>query len=161
MLGLTVTGDTQAAAKFRTKRERAPRELKNAMKRGATIMARELRSRVRRKSGLLYKSIGSKVHENRRGKLTALAGPRRGFRVTVRTIEARKLTGTRAAKKGDRKIVLKRGRRIGQGQTVDPVRYAHLAGPGRKQDFMQPANAAAQPKVKAEVREAMVAIGRA
>lgn len=158
---LSLTGDSQAAAKLKAKRERAPRELKNAMKRSATVMAREVRSRVPRGTGLLYKSIGSKVSEGRRGKLTALAGPRRGYRTTVRKIEKRRVTGTRETKKGEKKIVLKLGRKIGQTEVLDPVRYAHLAGPGRKQDFLQPAHAAAAPQVTANVREAMVAIGRA
>src|SRR4051812_3038792 len=105
---VTVTGSDQAQATLKRKREYAPRAMKNAAKRMGTLDARTMKGFIKDRTGLLGKSIGSKVAEGKAGRLTVFAGPRRGFRtVIVKTAGRGKVHGLRQDKKGKlKKVVL-------------------------------------------------------
>lgn len=149
-----VLGLDPATVKLVRMGERAPREIKNAAKRNGTLQARAIKAAMkRRRTGLLYKSIGSKVKEGRKGYLTTLAGPRRGFRVKIADVLERKLVAAKTH--NDKKITLKKGRRLKAGDYLDPVRYAHLAN--KKQRFMEAADKATRQQVIDSFKEAVKA----
>jgi HK97 gp10 family phage protein len=142
-------------------RKVAKKAARDAVRAGANVLLQEAKARVpvyvQRSADdplqprLLKRSLGIKVKSYRKGTVVAIMGPRSGFKTT-------KVQGQRqrTATKFVRSIV--RG-----GQTVyqNPTQYAHLAGPGRRQTFMDEAIAAGSHKAAEVVRaslEAAIAI---
>lgn len=161
-------GDGQIRDKFGRVIVRVPREIKNAVRRGATLQARAIKANLKRKrTGLLAKSIGSRVKDYTTGRITALSGPRRGFRVEVRRVEKRKLVGVRDGTKkgGPKKIILKKVAGVGEGDTINPTRYAHLVDKGHAKgkgkgaakgwDFMKKAFQATRDPIKQDISRAI------
>ena len=144
---LSWTGQNVIASKLERMARYAPREVKNAARRCGRIMAREIKAAIKSRTGLLAKSIGDKTKEGKGGKITTLAGPRRGFRTALVERAGRgKVTALREVKGKGGKITLKKitlaaagglavvrgtkSKRAGTNNVIDPVRYAHLADAG-------------------------------
>jgi hypothetical protein len=162
---LELLGGKDAVAALDRKAKRAPRAVRNAVRRIATLQSRAIKSNLkRRRTGLLARSIGSKVVDGKfgSGRVTSFAGPRRGFKVTLKTVQ-HKLKGVKApvvgsivrddqgrvqfVGVGERlktgkafKFVTTanvfaartRGKKKGQAYTIDATRYAHLIEGGHK-----------------------------
>ena len=167
LLGAEATAD-----KFGRMGKYAPGALKNAVRKAATLQSRAIKANIKRsRTGLMAKSIGSKVSEKRPGRVTGLAGPRKGFRTVITAATPKKLTGQRDAKGGDKKIVLKAAAGVSQGDTISATRYAHLAeddhkhmpGGGRTkgQGFMRRAFSQTKEPATAIVRQEMAKIKEA
>jgi hypothetical protein len=172
-----VVGLAECLGKYKRMGERAPRELRNAMRRVGTAKARAIKKAMKRKrTGLLYKSVGNKTKEGRNGRIVDVAGARRGFRVKVTGEQKRKLLSVkqgakRPAKGEGKKVVLKKARGVKAGDALDPARYAHLADQGHKkgkgkgaaqgQHFMAAADKETRPLAIQEVTSALKAIGKA
>lgn len=148
-----------------------PRGVRNAVRRAATIQAKAIKSALKRKrTGLLLKSIGSKVKE-KGTRATALSGPRRGFKVKITSREAKRLEGVRETKRGSKKIILKAKAGVKAGDTISATRYAHLVESGHKKGkgraaapaypFMKPAFEASKAEVVATIRAAMAEVTKA
>jgi hypothetical protein len=168
---LELLGGQAVTANIKRKAERVPREVRNAVRRAATLQAREIKTQLKRKrTGLLAKSIGSKV-KDKGARATGLSGPRRGFKVTISKREAKRLEGVRETKKGNKKIVLKASGGVKEGDVISATRYAHLVESGHKKGkgraaappypFMKPAFKATEKQVRQMVKDAMAEIARA
>lgn len=181
-IALTVNGTEQAQGAFKRKAAFAPRALKNCAKRIGTMQGKAIKAAIKRsRSGLLAKSIGSKVSEKRPGKLTILAGARRGFRTVVLKDTGRgKVHGLRQDKKGNlKKVVLNAfaGQRLSakdkfrERAILSPTRYAHLAdkghakgqgkGAAQGQHFMAAAKSASDGPAKEMHAEALREVAKA
>jgi HK97 gp10 family phage protein len=101
---------------------------------GGQILAKAAKAGAPKETGLLKKSIGSKVKVYPSGVAVAIVGPRQGFKAEV----------TR-----------EKNRRFPWTGTSNPTRYAHLVELGTRQapakPFLKPALAGQQ----AAIREAM------
>jgi len=171
-------GFDEALGKLDRMGKYAPKAVKNVMRRVATLRARAIKSNIRRsRTGLLAKSIGSKVSDRKRGRVTAVAGPRAGFKTQIVRKEGKKLVGLRSAIKGrlqtPKKIVLKAAAGVDAGDVISATRYAHLAdkdhrrgkggkgkrglasGMTRGQHFMERAAAQTDSQSIAMIRDAM------
>jgi hypothetical protein len=120
----------------------AKKILPKAMKKGAVEIKQGMRSAVpvstdeRLVAGLLKAALGEKVKSYRGGVTVAIVGPRSAFKRNKKTKQReRTALGKRALKQG-----LKRS--AGKAADQNPTQYAHLAGPGRKQQFMTQASKA-------------------
>lgn len=107
---------------------------------GGQILARAAKQAAPKETGLLRKSIGSKVKVYPSGVTVAIVGPRTGFR---------------------QQVTRKRGRWVPKVETANPTKYAHLVELGTARasakPFLRPAFAG-----KAEaIREAMRQIAQA
>lgn len=110
-----------------------PRKIRNAVRRGATLQTRALKSNLKRKrTGLTGKSIGNKVTE-KPGRVTAISGIRRGFKVRVTKTMGNRLEGVRITKKGEKGIKLKSAAGIKEGAVLDANRVGHLIDGGTKE----------------------------
>jgi hypothetical protein len=149
-------GGDEVKAKLDRMDKAAVRAQRNAVRRGATVQTQAIRRNLkRRRTGLLAKSIGNKVKESKNGARSySVAGPRRGFKVKVNKVEAKRLEGVRNAKGGDKKIVLKGGSDVKAGQVLNATRYAHLVE--KQFPFMRPAFES----TKAEVERMILEAGR-
>jgi hypothetical protein len=123
--------------------------LKDALGAGAKLVLESERSAAPHSTdprlipGLLEISLGVKVKVYRNdGAVVILVGPRTKMGQDKKTT-ARKLTafGRRAEK-----LQAKQKRKLGSKQV--PTQYAHLAGPGRKQKFMDRAKSVTASQVK-------------
>ncbi len=119
MAGLRVElGDLRpiVAQLDKLKRTLRNRILRQAMVKAARIMAKAVKQNApkeigtdtysRARAGQLKRSIGFKVSTSKNGVVTAIAGPRRGFRIVL---------GARI-----------RGKNTGKAVAYDPVKTAHL-----------------------------------
>jgi hypothetical protein len=111
---------------------------------GAKTVVKEARKRVRRRSGLLAKSLGSKVKTFKNGTVVGIVGPRTGFR---------KVVGQRTRGKNKGKVVYE-----------NPTQIAHLIEkghggphPARAYPFLRPALEESGPEIAFAVS---VAVGK-
>lgn len=93
------------------------RMIRPAVTKGARIISRATKREAPKESGLLKKSIGTKVKTYKSGVVVGIIGPRKGFR--------RPVIVSRATKKGERKGTA--GVRV---VYRDPAKYAHLVHGG-------------------------------
>lgn len=119
--------------------------LEPAIRKAARTLAQAEKAAAPSRSGLLAQSIGiAKIRVYpRKGVVWGAAGPRKGFKRALE-IKAGRLkfaSKKRTAKLGD------------DAKTANPVRYAHLAGPGRHQQFMTAAQDSVQSSVQTQVQE--------
>lgn len=109
--GMVLTGDKEVLAKLNRFNETVQQRIvKKAVRKGAKWIAQAAKRKAPVVTGLLKKSIGFKVGRARRSKATVIGiiGPRRGFK----------------------KIV--------DGKSRDPVRYAHLVEKGTSKTGAKP-----------------------
>lgn len=93
------------------------RILRSALTKAARVLAKEAKKLAPKDSGLLKKSIGYVVRTYKDGRLTAVIGPRRGFKQMVtRTKRFPVKSGTSAFAASDIQVT----------EMADPVNYAHL-----------------------------------
>lgn len=131
---VSVEGESEVRDKFGRIIQYVPKALRNAVKRGATVQTQAVRRNLKRKrTGVLAKSIGNKVKEGKGAKVTALVGPRKGFKVRVTRSAGRRLEGVRDTKKGTKRIALRRARGVKEGDVVEATRVAHLVEQGTKE----------------------------
>lgn len=110
--------------------------LRKALGKGSKIVLAEEKAQAPRETGLLRKSLGRKTKVYRHsGVVVVIVGPRTGMKQDVRRHGRNKLRPARAA---------------------DPTKYAHLAGPGRRQVFMTQAAARTLDRVRSVVIEAIL-----
>jgi HK97 gp10 family phage protein len=111
------------------------RILKRAVNKGIKIILKAAKGRAPRESGLLKKSLGSKVKVYRSsGVVVGIVGPRKGF-------------------KGE--VVRKKGRWFPVSVYSDPVRYAHLVELGTSHAPAKPFLGPAVTGSRAAIRNAM------
>lgn len=107
--------------------------------------------RVRRITGALEKSLGRKVSlRPPYTRVTAITGPRRGKTAKGQRFKLR-FAVTRKTRAGRTPVLNRKGQQLFR----EPTRYAHLAGPRRKSDFVQRTILATRAAVKAKAAEVL------
>jgi hypothetical protein len=106
-------------------------------------VAKDAKATVRKRTGLLAKSMGAVVRATKSETVIGIAGPRRGFKVTAEQ-QGKKLVGT--TEKGK---TVKLKNEVKAGSEISPTRYAHLVE--RRFPFLRPAAAKAGRTAKAEI----------
>jgi HK97 gp10 family phage protein len=134
-------------------RKVAKKAVRDAVRAGAKVLLDEAKAHVpiyRPRSGedpiqpkVLKKSLGVKVKTYRKGTIVAVMGPRTGFKTSLLNNQR-----VRQATKFSRAIGQSRS---GKTRYQNPTQYAHLAGPGRKETFMEEALAAGQHRAQAAI----------
>jgi hypothetical protein len=146
-------------AKLRT--GKIPAGVKKAMRSTVTSIVRKVAAQAKtgiaKRTGLLSKSMGSVVRTYKNETTVGIAGPRRGFKVSVSKSEgAGKRSGLVGTTAAGKKIKLKAGAKA--GTTLDSTRYAHLVERGTRyakgRPFLGPAGAAANRTAKDQIRAA-------
>ncbi len=122
---------------------KATQPVAKAAKRGARdvvnqVAANDEVGQAMKSSGLMAKSIGSKVKTYPSGVVVGLVGPRSGFNRQV---------GVR-----------KRGAKIGQPINVDPIFYAHLVEYGTRRSRAKPFMRPAWDQTKDQAQAAIVSV---
>jgi len=114
--GIVLTGDKELIRKMQRLAEKTQKRIvQKAMKKGAARVRKAAKRRVPVETGLLKKSLGSKVARRKRDKVVVgIIGPRTGFK-----------------------------KQMPDGSYRNPVRYAHLVELGTKRagakPFLRPA----------------------
>lgn len=131
-------GQELIAALDRLEKGVAKKALRKGVTKGAQALAKDAKSRVRTKTKLLKKAIGSRVKVYGSGIVNAVIGPRRGFKTDKKT---KKRVITRFAR-----IVGKK--RNGKVIYQNPTKYSHLVEFGTRHSkaypFLRPALEAAK-----------------
>jgi HK97 gp10 family phage protein len=107
---MRITGVAELMKKLRSIDEKVKKvALQKGIGAAAKIIKDSAKARVRRRSGQLAKSLGSKVKTFRNtGIVVGVIGPRKGFKIMI------------------------------DGKPVDPVRYAHLVENGTRRSAAHP-----------------------
>ena len=163
----TLTG-TEAAKR---KAGNIPRAVKNRVRSAVGKIVREVakdaKAEARKRTGLLGKSMGSVVKTYPNETIVGLAGPRKGFKVTLalQAMDKRgknKLVGERLRGKAVKlRNVIASTTRKGDRKRIDPTTYAHLVEGGHKKGkgkstapaypFLGPAAKKANAKAKGQI----------
>ena len=162
----TLTGTEAARRKAGNIQRAVKNRVRSAVGKIVREVAKDAKTAARKRTGLLGKSMCSVVKTYPNETIVGLAGPRRGYKVTLQqTTDKRgkvKLVGER---RGGKKIALKNAVKAttskGTAARISPTAYAHLVEGGHKKGkgkstapaypFLGPAAKKANAKAKGQI----------